>query len=66
MKVKMFLVALFASFAAGTATATPFRTIQRIWATEPEKIETARAAYPGAFSDGIIIATFAGLKIGPE
>ena len=46
--------------------AAPFRTIQRIWAVEPEKIEAARAAYPGAFSDGIIIATFAGLKIGPE
>lgn len=24
------------------------------------------AQYPGAFSDGIIVATFAGLKIGPE
>ena len=48
------------------AEATPFRTIQRIWATQPEKIETAMAAYPGAFSDGVIIATFAGLKIGPK
>ena len=66
MKTKTFLFALFASFAAGTTTATPFRTIQRIWAVEPEKIEAARAAYPGAFSDGVIIATFAGLKIGPE
>lgn len=47
------------------AGAAPFRTIQRIWAVEPEKIETARAAYPGAFSDGIIVATYAGLKIGP-
>jgi len=47
-------------------TSTPFRTIQRIWAVEPEKIEAAMAAYPGAFSDGIIIATFAGLKIGSE
>ncbi len=44
----------------------PYRTIQRIWAVEPEKIEAARTAYPGAFADGIIIATFAGLKIGPE
>ena len=51
---------------AAHAAPTPFRTIQRIWATEPEKIETAMAAYPGAFSDGVIIATFAGLKIGPK
>ena len=66
MKTKIFLFAFFASFAAGTTTAAPFRTIQRIWAVEPEKIEAARAAYPGAFSDGVIIATFAGLKIGSE
>ena len=52
--------------AASAAGATPFRTIQRIWATEPEKIESAMESYPGAFSDGIIIATFAGLKIGSE
>ena len=64
MKNKIFLFAILASFAAGTATAAPFRTIQRIWAVAPEKIEAARAAYPGAFSDGIIVATFAGLKIG--
>ena len=51
---------------SAAAIAAPFRTIQRIWATEPEKIETAMAAYPGAFSDGIIIATFSGLKIGPK
>ena len=56
-------LALVASF---LAEATPFRTIQRIWAVSPEKIEAAMAQYPGAFSDGIIIATFAGLKIGPE
>ena len=66
MKINAFLFTLFAFFAAGTATAAPFRTIQRIWAVEPEKIEAARTAYPGAFSDGIIIATFAGLKIGSE
>lgn len=48
------------------AQAAPYRTLQRIWAVEPEKIEEARAKYPGAFSDGIIIATFAGLKIGSE
>ena len=66
MKVKVFLFALVASLVAETTIATPFRTIQRIWATEPEKIEAARAAYPGAFSDGVIIATFAGLKIGSE
>lgn len=48
------------------AEAAPFRTIQRIWAVEPGKIESAIAEYPGAFSDGIIIATFAGLKIGPK
>lgn len=51
---------------AFAAEAAPFRTLQRIWAVEPEKIEAAMAAYPGAFSDGIIIATFAGLKIGPK
>ena len=56
-------LALVASF---LAEATPFRTIQRIWAVSPEKIEAAMAQYPGAFSDGIIVATFAGLKIGPE
>ena len=66
MKINAFLFTLFASFAAGTAIAAPFRTIQRIWAVEPEKIEAARTAYPGAFSDGIILATFAGLKIGLE
>ena len=66
MKIEIFFFALLASFAAGTAIAAPFRTIQRIWAVEPEKIEAARTAYPGAFSDGIILATFAGLKIGPE
>ena len=49
-------LALVASF---LAEATPFRTIQRIWAVSPEKIEAAMAQYPGAFSDGIIIATFA-------
>ena len=49
MKIEIFFFTLFASFAAGTATAAPFRTIQRIWAVEPEKIEAARAAYPGAF-----------------
>ena len=65
-KIEIFFFALLASFAAGTAIAAPFRTIQRIWAVEPEKIEAARTAYPGAFSDGIILATFAGLKIGPE
>ena len=48
MKINAFLFTLFASFAAGTAIAAPFRT------------------NPGAFSDGIILATFAGLKIGPE
>ena len=52
--------------AALLAEATPFRTIQRIWAMDPEKIEAAQASYPGAFSDGIIIASFAGLKIGPK
>ena len=57
---------LFAFLSSLVANAAPFRTIQRIWAVEPEKIEAARAAYPGAFSDGIIVATFAGLKIGPE
>lgn len=54
------------ALAAFVAGATPFRTIQRIWATQPEKIEAAMAQYPGAFSDGIIIATFSGVKIGPE
>ena len=66
MKTKIFLFAFFASFAAVTTTAAPYRSLQRIWAVEPEKIEAARAAYPGAFSDGVIIATFAGLKIGSE
>ena len=61
-----FLSLLSISSVAAQAAPTPFRTIQRIWATEPEKIEAARAAYPGAFSDGVIVATFAGLKIGPE
>ena len=56
---------ILAALAAVTVESAPFRTIQRIWAVEPEKIEAAMAAYPGAFSDGIIIATFAGLKIGP-
>ena len=32
----------------------PYRSIQRIWAVEPEKIEAARVEYPCAFSDGII------------
>ena len=65
MVMKLVLFAA-ASFAAFLAEATPFRTIQRIWAVSPEKIEAAMAQYPGAFADGIIIATFAGLKIGPE
>ena len=43
-----------------------FPQIQRIWATQPEKIEAAMEAYPDAFKDGIILATFAGLKIGPK
>ena len=60
------LFAWCAAQAAPTPLARPFRSIQRIWATASEKIEAARAAYPGAFSDGVIIATFAGLKIGPE
>ena len=51
------------AFAAG-AGACP--QIQRIWATQPEKIEAAMASYPDAFKDGIILATFAGLKIGSE
>ena len=63
MKIAMLIACFSAAFAA---EATPFRTIQRFWAVEPEKIETAMAAYSGAFSDGIIIATFAGLKIGSE
>jgi len=53
------------SVASAVAQAVPYRSIQRIWAVEPEKIEAARVEYPCAFSDGIIIATFAGLKIGP-
>ena len=63
MRIAMVIVFASVAFAA---EAVPFRTIQRIWAVEPEKIETAMAAYPGAFSNGIIIATFAGLKIGPK
>ena len=63
MRIAMVIVFAAVAFAA---EAVPFRTIQRIWAVEPEKIETAMAAYPGAFSNGIIIATFAGLKIGPK
>ena len=55
-----------AALATLFAEAAPFRTIQRIWAVEPGKIESAMAAYPGAFSDGVIIATYAGLKIGPK
>ena len=63
MKIAILLAIASVTLAAD---ATPFRTIQRIWAVEPEKIETAMASYPGAFSNGIIIATFAGLKIGPK
>ncbi len=64
--VKASAAAILAVFAAAAAFSAPFRTIQRIWATEPAKIDAARAAYPGAFADGVIIATFSGLKIGPE
>ena len=66
LNVKVSILAVAALGFAYALQATPFRTIQRIWATEPEKIEAAMAAYPGAFSDGVIIATFAGLKIGPK
>ncbi len=65
-KVLLSLVVSPLAFAAVASEGKSFRTIQRIWATEPEKIEKAMSDYPGAFSDGVIIATFAGLKIGPE
>lgn len=64
-KLLLLWASLF-SFVAAVSAAEPFRTIQRIWATEPEKIEKAMTDYPGAFSDGVIIATFVGLRIGPE
>lgn len=65
-KISRLAAASLLSIFTLTAHAVPYRTLQRIWAVEPGKIEAARAEYPGAFSDGIIIATFAGLKIGPE
>lgn len=43
-----------------------YTSIQRIWAAEPERIEAAVRDYPGAFRDGILLATFAGLRIGPR
>lgn len=48
------------------ASAAPFPQIQRLFATAPEKIEAAVKAYPDAFGDGLIIATFAGVTIGSE
>ena len=71
MKAKKFIVSravvAFAVFAACGASAAQFRQIHRIFATEPEKIEAAAKAYPGAFGDGIILATFTNLKLGtPE
>ena len=61
-KIAVHLIVIAASL---LVEAAEFPQIQRIWATEPEKIETAMALYPNAFKDGIILATFAGLKIGP-
>ena len=50
-----------------SAWAAPYRQLHRIFAAEADKIEAARRAYPDAFKDGVIIATFAGLTIGkPE
>ena len=66
LNMKAAILSVAALWFACALQATPFRTIQRIWAVSPEKIEAAMAQYPGAFSDGIIVATFAGLKIGPE
>ena len=64
----MFFAAVSAALcAASVASASQFRQIQRIWAVEEDKIEAARAAFPRAFEDGVIIATFSGLKLGtPE
>ncbi len=65
-KVLMSLVVSSLASSVMASDAEPFRTIQRIWATEPEKIEKAMSDFPGAFSDGVIISAFVGLKIGPE
>ena len=41
--------------------------LQRIWATEPERIELAIKTYPGAFRDGFILSAFPEtLKSGPR
>ena len=43
-----------------------YRQLQRIWATEPERIEAAIGTYPEAFSDGFILSAFPEtLKAGP-
>ena len=67
MRMGLFaFVTLAAAVTSAFAGAAPFPQLQRIWATQPEKIEAAMVSYPDAFKDGIILATFAGLKIGPK
>jgi hypothetical protein len=57
-------------FAAAAMTGTAaeaapgFRQYHRLFAVEREKIEQARRNYPNSFRDGIMVATFAGLKTG--
>ena len=50
-----------------SAAETPrFRQLHRVFAVEQEKIDAARQKYPNSFRDGIIVATFVGLKIGKD
>lgn len=66
--VLFFTVAFSAVFAPAQEAGTPrFRQYHRVFAVERDKIGAACKKYPDSFRDGIIVATFAGLKIGkPE
>ena len=65
MRRFLLLATGLAAMAVQAERIAPYRQIHRIFAIEPEKIEAARERSPAAFSNGVIIATFVGLKIGP-
>ena len=59
--------AVLAAMTAMSAEGPRFRQLHRMFAVESGKIDSAREKYPNSFRDGLIVTTFAGLKIGnPE